>query len=45
MDMNKFKRDYKFKSYESHTDGRRNKLLIIVGIVAIIVLTYVLKNF
>lgn len=45
MDMNKFKRDYKFKSYESYTDGRRNKWLIIGCIVFIVLLTYFLKNF
>lgn len=43
MDMNKYKRDYKFKSEESYNDGRRNKLIIIIGIAAIIVLAYLLK--
>lgn len=43
MDMDKFKRDYKFKSAESDNDGRRNKLIIIFGIIIVIALAYFLK--
>lgn len=43
MDMNKFKRDYKFKSAESDRDGRRNRVIIIVGIIVIILLAYFLR--
>lgn len=43
MDMNKFKRDYKFKSEQSYNDSRRNKTLIISCIVIIIVLYYLSK--
>jgi len=43
MDMNKFKRDYKFRSRESHTDGRRNRTLIIACIVVMIALLYLSK--
>lgn len=43
MDMNKFKRDYKFKSNEAYDDGRRNKILIIVSIVVIVLLAYFLR--
>lgn len=43
MDMNKYKRDYKFKSEESYNDGRRNKRIIIIGIIVMIVLAYLLK--
>ncbi|SMG48755.1 hypothetical protein SAMN05660862_3585 [Sphingobacterium psychroaquaticum] len=43
MDLNNFKRDYKFKSEESYSDGRRNKTLIVSCIVIIIVLYYVFK--
>ncbi len=43
MDMNKFKRDYRFKSGESYNDGRRNKILIISCIVIIIALYYITK--
>jgi len=43
MELNKLKRDYKFKSQESHTDGRRNRTLIIACIVVMIVLLYLSK--
>lgn len=43
MDMDKFKRDYKFKSGESDNDGRRNRLIIIIGIIVILLLAYFLK--
>ena len=43
MDMNKFKRDYKFKSHEAYDDGRRNKIIIIVSIVLVILLAYFLR--
>ncbi|SFS80969.1 hypothetical protein SAMN05660206_105109 [Sphingobacterium wenxiniae] len=44
MDMNKFKRDYRFKSEQSYTEGRRNKTLIVICIVVMIVLMYLLKR-
>lgn len=40
MNLNEFKRDYKFKSQQSQVDGRRNKTLIIACIVIIIVAYY-----
>jgi len=40
MNLNEFKRDYKFRSMQSHIDGRRNKTLIITCIVVIIVAYY-----
>lgn len=43
MDMDKFKRDYKFKSDESYDDGRRNRWIIIIGIIVMIALAYFLK--
>jgi len=43
MDMNRFKRDYKFKSTESDNDGKRNLIIIIVGIVIVIALAYFLR--
>ncbi|HLS94606.1 hypothetical protein BC792_103128 [Sphingobacterium allocomposti] len=43
MDMNKFKRDYRFKSEEAYNDSRRNKILIIACIVIIIVLSVLIK--
>lgn len=43
MDMNKFKRDYKFKSGESETDSKRNTIIIIVGIIVIIALAVFLR--
>ncbi|WP_262713626.1 hypothetical protein [Sphingobacterium phlebotomi] len=43
MDINKFKRDYKFKSAESDNDGKRNLIIIIVGIIVVIALAYFLR--
>jgi len=38
MELNKLKRNYKFRSQESHTDGKRNRTLIIACIIVMIVL-------
>jgi len=43
MELNKLKRDYKFKSRESHADGRRNRTLIIGCIAIMLVLLYLSK--
>ena len=43
MNLNDFKRDYKFRSQQSQIDGRRNKTLIIACIVIIIVAYYVVQ--
>lgn len=42
MNMDKYKRNYKFKSAESDTDGRRNRIIIIVGVVLVAALAYFL---
>ena len=42
MDINKFKRDYKFKSIESDNDSKRNMIIIVVGVIVVIALAYFL---
>ncbi len=44
MDINKFKREYKFKSEQSYNDSRRNKFLIVACIVVMILLYYLTQN-
>lgn len=43
MDINKYKRDYKFKSQVGEQDGPRTKLLIGIGIVMVVIFYFFFK--
>lgn len=40
MDLNNLKRDYKFKSEEAYRDKRRNRNLIIICMVCVVILFF-----
>ncbi len=43
MDMNKYKRDYKYKSTEGEEGGKNLKWLIIIAAIIVALLAYIFK--